>query len=273
MPAASLPALDAPPPAPTPRPRCGCRRPRRRRRAPPRASRRSRSPRARARRPAARSSPPSVSAIRSSTRRPAPFRAPCTACTTSRASPSRRSSSSSSRSSATRVRARALHLVALERLEHQLNVVGADLVLVAVQVHAHLAARRAARAGSSAAMAAATWGMCLPKRGPERAVVGLQLEAAELVGLGHVAQRLHVQLVMHAAPRTPRSPALAVRRHHHGLAQRLAHLHLARARAPRGPAPPRRAPPACCHSSSSSRSPGSGKSQRCTDGSEPSRFS
>ena len=68
------------------------------------------------------------------------------------------------------MRARALHLVALERLEHHLDVVGAERVLLAVDGQpdrAALAQRSATCAASSAATAAATCGMCLPKRGPE----------------------------------------------------------------------------------------------------------
>ena len=67
------------------------------------------------------------------------------------------------------VRARALDLVALERLQHHLDVVGAERVLLAVDADADAAAvaqRRAARSASSAATAAATCGICLPKRGP-----------------------------------------------------------------------------------------------------------
>jgi hypothetical protein len=54
------------------------------------------------------------------------------------------------------VGARALDLVAVERLERDLDVVRADLVLLAVD----------ADSGSAAAIAAATCGICLPKRGP-----------------------------------------------------------------------------------------------------------
>ena len=67
------------------------------------------------------------------------------------------------------VGARALDLVAVERLEHELHVVGAELVLRAVDVDADRAAaaqRGAAWSASSAATAAATCGICLPKRGP-----------------------------------------------------------------------------------------------------------
>ena len=64
------------------------------------------------------------------------------------------------------VRAGALDLVALERLEHDLDVVGPDLVLLAVDVDARPAAVAQRAPGSSDAIAAATCGMCLPKRGP-----------------------------------------------------------------------------------------------------------
>ena len=114
------------------------------------------------------------------------MRAFCTACTTSRASPSRRSSSSRVQVERHRVRARSLHLVALERLEHHLDVVGPERVVRAVDRHVHLAAlaqRRAARAASSAGHRGGHLGHVLAEARPERAVVGLELEAAELVGL------------------------------------------------------------------------------------------
>ena len=78
----------------------------------------------------------------------------------------------------------------------------------------------AAVAASSAATACATCGMSLPKRGPERAVVRLQLPAAQLLRLRDVAHLLHVQLVEHQAAGSARSP---------------------RARAARPPPPPRAA--------------------------------
>ena len=68
------------------------------------------------------------------------------------------------------VRALALELVAVERLHRELQVVGPELVVVAVDADADARARRAARAatcaGSSASTAAATCGISLPKRGP-----------------------------------------------------------------------------------------------------------
>ena len=68
------------------------------------------------------------------------------------------------------VRAGALDLVALERLHHELEVVRPELVLGALDVDADGAARRAAPSAtspaSSAATAAASCGICLPKRGP-----------------------------------------------------------------------------------------------------------
>ncbi len=66
------------------------------------------------------------SEIRSVTSSPASLRAACTACTISRASPSRRSSSSSSSASATARPGLGLHLVALERLHHQGHVLGLE---------------------------------------------------------------------------------------------------------------------------------------------------
>ena len=84
----------------------------------------------------------------------------------------------------------------------------------------------AAWAGSSAATAAATCGMCLPKRGPERAVVRLQLPRAELVGLGDEAQPLHVELLEHEVLEALDRLALAVGGDDDRLGQRLAHLDL-----------------------------------------------
>ena len=61
----------------------------------------------------------------------------------------------------------------------------------------------------------------------ERAVVGLELDAAlELVRGRDVAHRLHVELLAHEVVEALDGRALAVGRDHHGLAQRLAHLHL-----------------------------------------------
>ena len=68
-----------------------------------------------------------------------------------------------------RVRALALELVALERLHGEQQVVGAELVIVAVDAIPTWPPSRSASAtcpGSSAATAAATCGICLPKRGP-----------------------------------------------------------------------------------------------------------
>ena len=85
-----------------------------------------------------------------------------------------------------RVRALALELVALERRECEQQVVGAQLVLGAVDVDADrpAVAQRRGDAGRRRAPRPppATCGIALPKRGPERAVVGLDLVGAELVG-------------------------------------------------------------------------------------------
>ena len=91
------------------------------------------------------------------------------AWTISRASPSRTQLVVELELERDGVRALALELVALERLHRELEVVGAELVVVPVDVDADraaLAQRVGDVRGSSAAIAAATCGMCLPKRGP-----------------------------------------------------------------------------------------------------------
>ena len=60
----------------------------------------------------------------------------------------------------------------------------------------------------------------------ERAVVGLDLVGAELVGLGDVADLLDVELVAHDVGEPVERRALAVRGDDHRGAQRLAHLEL-----------------------------------------------
>ena len=119
----------------------------------------------------------------------------------------------------------ALDLVAVERLQHDLDVVRADLVLLAVDVDAGAAAvaqpRRVERRDRGGHLR-----HVLAEARAERAVVGLDLEAPQLVGLRDVADRLHVQLVGEQRLEALDRLALAVGRHHDRLAQRLAHLQL-----------------------------------------------
>ncbi len=99
------------------------------------------------------------------------------------------------------------------------QVLGGERVLAAAdrdrRARAAVAGHRTAaatRAGSSAAIALATSGICLPKRGPRRAVVGLHLVAAQLVGAGDEAHALHVQLVAHDVREPLDRRALGARR-------------------------------------------------------------
>ena len=66
-----------------------------------------------------------------------------------------------------RVRAGALDLVAVERLQHELDVVGAERVLLAVDVdRPRSPPSRSRGAGRAPRSPPATCGICLPKRGP-----------------------------------------------------------------------------------------------------------
>ena len=109
--------------------------------------------------------------MRSSTARPAPLRAFCTAWTISRARPAAAQRVVERQVERDGVRALALELVALERLHREQQVVGAEVVVVTPSIvmptGRAVAQRRGRRApASSAATAAATCGMPLPKRGP-----------------------------------------------------------------------------------------------------------
>ncbi len=107
----------------------------------------------------------------------------------------------------------------------------------------------------------------------ERAVVGLDLDLAELVGVGDEAQLAHVELVAHDLGHAQDRLALGRGGDHDGGLQRLAQLDL-RLRARRE---------AQCHGLAGDRHrllergvapPAAvGQSARCTESQEPSRFS
>ncbi len=61
-------------------------------------------------------------------------------------------------------------------------------------------------------------GHVLAKAGAQRAVVGLELEAAELVGVVGVTHRAHVQLFTDHSVEAADGLALVARGHHHCLA-------------------------------------------------------
>jgi hypothetical protein len=114
----------------------------------------------------------------------------------------------------------------------------------------------------------------LPKRGPEAAVVGLDLDPPELVGLGDEAKLADVELVADELVEPLDRRALASGRDHDRGPQRLADLQL-RLAACRQPEPDGLAGDrhVAVLELEGSRSPGSGKSHRWTLSSAPSRLS
>src|ERR671937_2179469 len=127
------------------------------------------------------------------------------------------------------VRPLALELVALERLHRQEQVVGGEVVVVAVDGDADRAALaddvRDAR-GVEGRDRRGDLRHRLAEPRPERAVVRLDLVGAELVGLLDEAQLLDVELVAHDVGQALDRLALAARGADDGLVQRLADLDL-----------------------------------------------
>ena len=132
--------------------------------------RRRGTPRARARRRAAPSSPPSASAMRSSTARPGGLARALHGVHDLARQALAAQLVVERELERHRVRALALELVALQRLQREQQVVGAPARGRGRRPRCRSRAPRAARAatcaGSSAATAAATCGIALPKRGP-----------------------------------------------------------------------------------------------------------
>ena len=128
-----------------------------------------------------------------------------------------------------RMRARALHPIALERLHRELDVVGRELVLLSVHREPDRPARpqrgrdrrRVQRRHRRRHLRHQ-----LAEAGAERAVVRLELPAPQLVGLRDEPQPFHVQLLEHQVAKALDRLALAARGHHHRLRQRLAQLEL-----------------------------------------------
>ena len=125
------------------------------------------------------------------------------------------------------VRPGALDLVALERLEDELQVVGPEHVVVAVDHDSDRPARTQRLRGAIGVQPGDRLGdprHALAEARTEGAVVRLQLPAAELVGLADEAQLLDVQLVAHEAREALERGPLALAGHDDRLAQRLAQV-------------------------------------------------
>ena len=179
------------------------------------------------------------------------------------------------------VRALALELVALERLHRELEVVGAERVVLAVDDDDADRARRsrsapATCAGSSAATRRRDLRHPLAEARAERAVVRLHLVGAELVGLLDEAQRLDVELVAHDVGEALDRLALARRRRRSTASRsgwRTLTLAWPRAARPRRDGLARGAI-ADLEPEVARRASGAGQSVRCTDAlASPSRFS
>ena len=174
------------------------------------------------------------------------------------------------------MRALALDLVALERLHRHLQVLGGELVVLAVDVDRDVAAvaqRRGGVGGVEAGDRGRDQRHVLAEARTERAVVRLELDLAELVGLGDEPELPDVELLAddlgHALDRL----ALGAGGDDDRGAQRPAHLELCltagREPEPDGLARDRHR----AARASRSRASGVGKSHRWTLGSEPSRLS
>ena len=127
------------------------------------------------------------------------------------------------------VRPRALHAVALQRLQHELHLLGGQGMVLPVDRDRHRSAaaqRRSRRLGIERRHRRRHLRHLLPEPRPQRPVVRLELPAPELLGLAHEPDALHVQLVeQERLEPLDRRPLLA-RRHDHRLTQRLPHLDL-----------------------------------------------
>jgi hypothetical protein len=175
-----------------------------------------------------------------------------------------------------RVRALALELVAVERRMASVQVVRAELVVVAIHVDPDAAAV-AQRAGDVLGVERLDRRRHLRHQAaeprPERAVVGAHVVRAELVGLGDEAQLLDVELVEHHGRQSFDRRALVARRDDHGGAQRLAHLELAVAAGGEPEPDPSRAPRSWPPRARGRAAPPPGSRTGDTLASDPSRFS
>ena len=130
-----------------------------------------------------------------------------------------------------RMRALALQLVAVERRHRQHQVVAAQLMVVAVERDADAAALAQRRADVRRVERRDRNGHLrhpLAESRPERAVVGLDLIGAELVGGLDEAQLLDVELVAHDVGQALDALPLATDGHDDRLLERLAQLDLRR---------------------------------------------